>query len=249
MDTIKFDSGDAKVIAHRGLSGLERENTSASFLSAANRSYYGIETDVHITKDGKFVVIHDETTDRVTLGKYRINVETSDYVEIKNIVLPDLDGSFVRQDIRIPLLEEYIKICKKYDKISVIELKNHFELDDLKRMLQEIKEQDFVENAIFISFDLQNCINIRNQLPKSSVQWLLGNEKIEKSAVNIATDNMLDLDIYYKRLTPELVERLHSKGIKVGCWTCDKKSDAEKLVKYGVDFITSNVLEGLDNKC
>ena len=41
----------------------------------------------------------------------------------------------------------------------------------------------------------------------------------------------------------ENIEKLHSKGIKVNCWTCDDKEVAEKLVSYGVDFITSNILE------
>ena len=52
MNTIKFDKKNVKVIAHRGVSGLERENTCASFVAAGNRSYYGIETDIHKTMDG-----------------------------------------------------------------------------------------------------------------------------------------------------------------------------------------------------
>lgn len=53
MDTIKIDKNNVKLIAHRGVSGIERENTAAAFVAAGNRSYYGIETDVHVTKDGK----------------------------------------------------------------------------------------------------------------------------------------------------------------------------------------------------
>ena len=75
MDTIKIETNGVKMIAHRGLSGIERENTCPAFVAAGNRSYYGVETDVHVTKDGKFVIIHDETTERITLGKYDINVE------------------------------------------------------------------------------------------------------------------------------------------------------------------------------
>ena len=50
------------MVAHRGLSGVETENTVAAFVAAANRSYYGIETDVHRTIDGKYVCIHDDNT-------------------------------------------------------------------------------------------------------------------------------------------------------------------------------------------
>ena len=75
MNTIKIHSNAVKMIAHRGLSGIERENTCPAFVAACNRSYYGVETDVHITKDGKFIIIHDETTERITLNEYIINVE------------------------------------------------------------------------------------------------------------------------------------------------------------------------------
>ena len=83
MNTKKFNSLNTSVIAHRGLSGIERENTCPAFIAAGNRSYFGIETDVHVTKDGQFVIIHDETTERVSLGKYNINVEESDIQLLK----------------------------------------------------------------------------------------------------------------------------------------------------------------------
>ncbi len=55
----------AKMIAHRGLSGMETENTLAAFEAACKRLFYGIETDVHVTKDGKYIIFHDECTGRL----------------------------------------------------------------------------------------------------------------------------------------------------------------------------------------
>ena len=165
MNTIKINSNEVKIIAHRGLSGIERENTNPAFVAAGNRSYFGIETDVHVTKDGKFVVIHDETTERISLGEHNINVEKCDYSEIEKIVLPDLDNTTDRKDIRIPLLSEYVKICKKYEKTCVLELKNCFEENDIERLIEEIKELEYIENVIFISFVFLNCVNIRKRLP------------------------------------------------------------------------------------
>ena len=77
MQTIKIDSKNTKMIAHRGLSGIELENTASAFVAAGNRSYFGIETDIHATTDNKFVVIHDETTERVS--DENINVEEVTY--------------------------------------------------------------------------------------------------------------------------------------------------------------------------
>ena len=65
MNTIKFDNKNTRVTAHRGLSGLERENTASAFVAAGNRNYYGIETDIYRTSDGHFVVNHDGRANRV----------------------------------------------------------------------------------------------------------------------------------------------------------------------------------------
>ena len=96
MDTIKFNKKQVKMVAHRGASGLERENTVPAFVAAGNRSYFGVETDVHKTADGLYVIIHDETTSRVSRGAVNIHVEENPYEAVRHIVLPDKDGSTVR---------------------------------------------------------------------------------------------------------------------------------------------------------
>ncbi len=242
MNTLKIDSKNVKMIAHRGLSGIERENTNPAFVAAGNRTYFGIETDVHKTKDGKFVIIHDETTDRVSEGKIKIDVEKSNYSDIENILLPDKDGTFNRKDIRIPLLSEYIKICKKYQKICVLELKNPFEKQDVEQIIEEFKNEDYLENAIFISFVWENCIILRDLLPNNDVQWLTGKRVTEKTA-QLLKENRINLDIEYKQLNKKTVDMLHSYGVLVNCWTCDDQQDGQALADMGVDFITTNILE------
>lgn len=243
MNTVKIEAKQVNMIAHRGLSGLERENTCPAFVAAGNRSYFGIETDVHVTKDGKFVIIHDETTDRVSGGAHRINVEESDYAAVESIVLPELDGSTNRKDIRIPLLIDYVKICQKYEKVCVLEVKNPVSQEDLKRMVEEIRGTGYLERVIFISFDMGNCLNLRKLLPESRIQFLAEGAEVTGELIETLVENRLDLDAEYHMLTRELVARLHDRGIQVNCWTCDSKEDAETLVGYGVDFITSNILE------
>ena len=85
MDTIKIDRGNVRMIAHRGVSGLELENTCAAFVAAGNRSYYGIETDIHQTADGKFIIIHDDETGRVATEN--ISVEGSDFETLRSLQL------------------------------------------------------------------------------------------------------------------------------------------------------------------
>ena len=123
MDTIKINKGSTKLIAHRGLSGLETENSIPAFVAAGNRSYYGVETDTHVTSDGRFVVLHDDSTGRVAWDD--IPVESSRYRLVRKIRLKDLHPVtettgcghiHERQDMIVPSLAEYISICKKYEK-------------------------------------------------------------------------------------------------------------------------------------
>ena len=59
MDTIKIENKTVKMVAHRGLSGIEKENTCSAFVAACNRAtYFAVETDVHRTVDGQFVIFH-----------------------------------------------------------------------------------------------------------------------------------------------------------------------------------------------
>ena len=173
---------------------------------------------------------------------HKINVERTTYSKSENIILPDLDGTIIRKDIKIPLLSEYISICKKYEKTAVLEIKNLFSESDLKKLVLNIKTLGYIENVIFISFVLENCINLRKLLPQSQIQ-LLTKKELTPDTIRILCENKLDIDINYKKLTKETVDFLHSRGIKVNCWTCDNKADAERLVGYGVDFITTNILE------
>ena len=242
MNTIKIESKGVKIIAHRGLSGIERENTCPAFVAAGNRSYFGIETDVHKTADGKFIIIHDESTERVSGGKHNINVELSDYSAVEDIVLPDLDGNFTRKDIKIPLLSEYISICKKYSKICVLELKNPFKKEDIAEMIEEIKSLGYIDNMIFISFSMENCVYTRELLPDAKIQWLVGKD-VNENDIKTLVDNHLDVDVYYPALTKEIVDYIHNLGMEINCWTCDSKEDAEKLIEMGVDYITTNILE------
>ena len=108
--TVKINSKNTKTVAHRGVSGLERENTNQAFIAAGNREkYYGIETDVHRTADGKYVCIHDSNTARVS--GVDMNVEQSTLDRLQSVLLYDTDGT-PRNDLRIPTLQDYINIME-----------------------------------------------------------------------------------------------------------------------------------------
>ena len=110
-------------------------------------------------------------------------------------------------------------------------------------MVELIRKLDYLDNMIFISFDLPNCLALRKFLPESKIQWLLGNVTVTEEIIKTLAENKLDVDIYYPVLTKELVDKFHTEGILVNCWTCDNKDHAAELIEMGVDFITTNILE------
>ena len=239
MDTIKIKHAGTKMIAHRGLSGLECENTCAAFVAAGNRDYFGIETDVHKTADGKYIIIHDDETNRVAAENW--NVENTEFNKLRSIQLLDKDG-ISRGDLCLPTLSEYLRICKRYNKIAVLELKNPFQKQDVQSIVQMIKQTYNIRQLIFISFDYQTLVFLRELEPEAIIQFLCFCE-IDAALIEKLKRFGFDLDIYFERLNPENIKLLHSHGIKINCWTVDDQIAAERLAAAGVDNITTNILQ------
>lgn len=240
LNTIKISNKKStKFIAHRGLSGLELENTISAFVAAGNRSYVGIETDVHVTKDGKFVVYHDDTTGR--LCDEDVKIGDTDYKKLKSLTLKPQKNRTVGSDFVIPDLKDYLSISAFYDKVAVLELKERMTPDVIKRIYAEVEKYYNSENIIFISFSLQNLIDLRQQQPNATIQYLV--QEFNDDILNILKEYNFDLDIGYWVCSKDVIDICHKNGIKVNVWTVDNPGDAERLIDYGVDYITSNILE------
>ncbi len=238
-DTLHLNNPNVHMVAHRGLSGLELENTASAFVAAGNRSYYGIETDVHRTSDGKYICFHDDNTKRV--GQDEMIVEKTTFETLRAIRLVDHDGKKGRYDLIMPSLDEYISICKKYDKTAVLELKNYFEPEHIDEIIQIIRDLGWLDRTVFISFSLPNMICIRQRLPKQRAQFLTS--IFHDWLVDTLVKYDLDLDIYFNALTAERVKLVHDAGHEVNVWTVNTLEDAQRMVDYGVDYITTNIVE------
>ena len=245
-NTIKFDKKAVKMVAHRGLSGLETKNTLAAFVAAGQRTYFGAECDIHCTADGKIVVIHDSSTKRVA-GENLV-VEENSFDLVRKVILNNRDPEKTiaespkdRGDLIIPTLQEYVRVCKKYGKTCVIELKGAFTPEQGAQVVEEIKALDYLDGVVFISFDLQSLIDMRALLPEQPIQYLVSTYSPEvRETLNKYN---LDLDIHFKGLTEEALAEVHADGHVVNVWTVDDPADGERLAAWGVDMITSNILE------
>jgi len=230
-----------KFVAHRGYSGKEKENTLPAFILAGEcPDFDAIETDIHVTTDGKYIILHDETTNRVTNDKYKINVEEVTYEETQKVIIADMDGKFNRKDLRIPLASEYFETCKKYNKTAVCELKQGFNENQVKEIIEMVSNLNMIDNTIFISFNFSNIVHVRKFLKDIPLQFLISEWKEEY--YDLLPKYNFGVDAYYKALNKEIIEKCHEKGIVVNAWTVNNQEDAKILVEWGIDFITSNII-------
>lgn len=241
MNTIKIDKKNALMVSHMGLAGLETMNTIPGFVAAGNRSYYGIETDMHVTRDGKFVIIHDDKTGRVAESDIVVEDSSLDLLRKINLIDKHIPELGTRQDLIPPTVEEYVRICKWYEKKCVLEIKNPCKEEDIARLVEEIRQMDYLEHVVFISFALDNMIALRKLLPEYQMQYLT--KEYSPEVLEILDKYNFDLDIRFVSLTKEVVDEVHAHGHKVNVWVCDNKEEAEQYAEWGVDFITTNILE------
>lgn len=239
MDSIKFDKLHVKMVAHRGLSGIELENTLPAFVAAANRSYFGIETDVYKVADGKYVLSHDNTSARIS--ETNVSIPDSTYEDLKKINLLDKHDRKPRTDLHYCLLDEYVRVMKRYGKIGVLELKMNFSKEEVIEIIDIIKQEDYLDGIIFISFHFEPLAHIRSLLPEHPIQYLAW--EINENIINKIVTHKMDLDVNLRAVTEENVKLLHEKGVKINVWTVDDPDTAHKLAKWNVDYITSNILE------
>ncbi len=216
--------GETIVIAHRGGSKLFPENTMTAFRMAQELGVDAIEIDIHATKDGKLIVLHDPDLNRVA-GIDRFVSEMS-FEEVSNVELnsgeriPDFE--IVLREIKIPL---------------VIELKSPEAIEPLIKIFRENKS--YIERCAVISFFHEVLDILKTQFPKLETGALLVG--FPSDPVSVAKSCNADtLSFYFEGLTKEYVEKCHSGGIKVSVWTPNSEKDIALAISSRVDAIVSD---------
>jgi len=237
-NTIKLDFHyQTQMVAHRGVSGLETENTAAAFIAAGNRTYYGVETDIWRTADGNYICNHDGRSGRIC--ETDLVMEESTLADLQALVLKDRDGKSDRNELRLCHPSEYRKICERYGKVCVPELKSNFTLEEIRDILDIF--EGYLDHTCFISFNIENLKKVKELRPEQECQFLAGEYRDEypEMLANLG----MGMDILFNQLTEERIKAFHDAGVEVNSWTVDNPDDAHRLISWGVDYITTNILE------
>jgi len=224
------------IIGHRGANNIAPENTLKSFQKAIELGADCIEFDVHESKDGKIVVMHDEDIFRTTGQKY--------HALIKDMTLEDLKELDCGESEKILTFNELIDLTK-----GKIGLNCEIKAEGIaKKIVDIIKEADIIETTIVSSFKHQELFEIQKLEPKIKLASLepagsgrLSHWENKEAMINKAVKNKFyAINPLYKLVDRKFIEYAHKHNLKVFPWTVDSGIALKKLINMGPDGIITN---------
>lgn len=231
-----------KVFAHRGASGDYPENTMLAFSKALSIGVDGIELDVHKSKDGQLVVIHDEDIQRTFKGMVLIKDSTLE--EIKNFKCRKFE--FIEnEDCKIPTLREVFELIKNENIILNVEAKTDLIHYDLEQDLLDLIKEYGVEDKIFISSFNHQCLNILQNLDNRFKYGALYEYKKDYAPETNVVEHAKKLNVYsinisQQLVSKEIVDLAHKNNIKVFVYTINKPNSMRKMIGFNVDGVFSD---------
>jgi len=240
------------VMAHRGASGLAPENTLVAFQKALDLGADVLELDVHATKDGEIVVIHDETVDRTTDGRGAVKDFTLE--ELKRLdagyhFTPDggVTYPYRGRGITIPTLKEVFAAFPQARINIEIKQSNPPIEGRLGALIEGMGAEDRV---LVISFDDEAIARFRKLAPGVATGAAEGEirEFVTYLTLRMVPFYVPKADAFqvpewygeYHIVTKAFVDAAHSKNVEVHVWTVNEKEDMRRLLKLGVDGIITD---------
>lgn len=229
------------IIAHRGASGHAPENTFAAFERAVALGAQFIETDLHLTRDARFVAIHDRTLERTTNGRGAVRDHT--LAELRQLDAGMwFDRSFMDQ--RIPTLEEILLFARQHDVVFYLEIKYDTAWGMHHALVAALSGSENAARTTVISFDPPTLASLR-KLDASVMMGLLvesPNRDSVKEALDVGARQLCPQS---DLLTRELVDQAHRSDLHVVTWTVNDQAKMRSAIEAGVDGIMTDLPDRL----
>ena len=224
------------MIAHRGASGHAPENTLAAFRRAVALGATFIETDLQLSRDARFVAIHDASVNRTTNGEGKVH-------DLSLVDLRKLDaGAWFSSEFageHIPTLEEILEFSKKHDVVFYLELKPGGSWGGEHALIGALRESGEIPRAVVISFDADILESLRKIEP-TLMTGLLYEGQIERPVERAVEIGARQLAVRGDLVTPVLLAEAHKQDLQVVCWTVNHPAHMRMLMDAGVDGIMSD---------
>lgn len=227
------------VWAHRGASAYAPENTLEAFRMAVDCKADGIELDVQKTKDGKLVVIHDETLDRVSRASGLVKDFT--YEKLKDI---NVNERFPKLGTQyIPTLEEVYELIRPTNLTINVELKTGviFYPEIEEQVLELTKQMGMQERVIYSSFNHYTIRKIKRLQPDAVTGLLYQDGMIDvfTYAKQTVQADALHPAIYNVQY-PDFYAKCRKHGLKVHVWTVNEEEHMRLLCENETDAMITN---------
>ena len=229
------------IYAHRGSSGTHPENTLSAFKHAANLPIQGVEFDVHLTKDCKLVVIHDEKINRTSNGKGFI----------KDLTLEELRtydfGSWFSQEFKgekIPLLSEVLQVFSDTNHHINIELKTDVIAYEgiVEKTLQLLESMGLQSRVVISSFNHDTIREVKQLAPHIETATLSMKEFADPfEYVHTIPADALHLSLRTARRPS--TEKVIRQGVPVRVFTVNHIKHIAPLKNIGVHAIFTDFPE------
>jgi glycerophosphoryl diester phosphodiesterase len=221
------------VMAHRGASSENPENTKIAVRKAGESGADYSEIDVHQTRDGKIILMHDETLDRTTSGKGYIWDHS--WEEIRYLDA----GSWFGEEFQgepVPSLEEIIRFASGRIKLN-IEIKiSKEEPDKVSKVMDIIDKYDFRDECVVTSFDRMTVEKVKEIDSRIQTGFIFGKNYPD----NVFTGSWDILSCNYKIVDEAFVQKARENKKKIYVWTVDQKNEMLRLIGLNVDAIITN---------
>jgi glycerophosphoryl diester phosphodiesterase len=220
-------------VGHRGAAGYEPENTLRSFEKAIELGVDMVELDVYVLKSGELMVIHDDTVDRTTNSKGKVEDKTLS--ELK-----ELDAG---RGEKIPTLDEVLDLVDKRAEVN-IELKGSNIAKPVSDMIEHYVEDNGWKYDDFLvsSFNHGELKKFKEISPKVKIGLLV--EEIPDGFINFAKNfDAWSVNVSIKFITQEFADKTHENGLKVYVWTVNTPDEIEKTKSLNADYICSDYPE------
>ena len=225
------------IYGHRGASGYAPENTLEAFRLAMEMGADGFELDVHMSKDGELVVIHDESVDRTTDGHGLVK-------DLTLAQLKALDASNhmeAYRGARIPTLAEVYDLIRNTRHIVNVEIKTDecFYPQIEEKCLALAKEKGVEERILYSSFNHHTLKKMRRLKPDAKLGMLFGDIMIRPweyaKAMDVDFLHPMKMNIY----VPGFAEQTQKAGYGINMWTINDAETIQECLKYGAGIITN----------
>ena len=217
-----------KIIAHRGVTRNDQENTFPAYHQAFSEGADGLEIDVRLSKDEKPIIFHDEDTSR--LFKKNLEIKNTTFFELK---------ALGNNENRIPLLDEVLDFLPQ-NKECFIEIKSDA---DTVPFLDKLRIEK--KNITFLSFDKNVVLALKKRFPNKLVFQSFHMLQIERYGIKKILEfykngNSDGLSIDIRGLSNKTIDKILEKKIDLIIWTLNSMERLKELSKKNIRAIITD---------